>query len=87
MLDEALDYLEAERPSAALTWFDELMEQVRTLAVFPDAGRIVPEYERAEVREILVSPYRIPYHRSDDVITILAVMHDRRDVEIDQPSR
>ena len=84
MLDEAISYIEAERPSAALTWLDELMDQIRVLERFPDSGRIIPEYQRPETREILVAPYRIPYHRSEDAITILAVVHDRRTLTLDE---
>ncbi|MBE0418215.1 MAG: type II toxin-antitoxin system RelE/ParE family toxin [Coriobacteriia bacterium] len=78
MLDEALDLIAADRPTAALAWLDELMERVRSLERFPDLGRIVPELQRSEIREILVDPYRVPYHHDDSQVTILAVLHDRR---------
>ena len=78
MLDEALDYIAAERPAAALRWFDEAIEIVSSLERFPDLGRIVPELQRPEIREVLVDPYRLPYHRDEQQVTILAVLHDRR---------
>jgi len=78
MLDEALEYIGAARPSAALRWLDESMDQVRSLAMFPDRGRIVPELQRPEIREIIVAPYRLPYHRGEDQVTVLAVLHGRR---------
>jgi len=83
MLDQALDYLLSERPSAALAWFEALMGQVRLLERFPDSGRVVPEYQRPEIRELLVDPYRVPYHRAEDAISILAVMHDRKAFDLD----
>ena len=78
MLDEALDRIGEERPLVALRWLDALMNQVRTLEQFPDSGRMVPEYQRPEIREILADPYRVPYHRGEDAVTILAVTHSRR---------
>lgn len=78
MLDEAVDYIAAERPASALRWLDETMERVRSLERFPDLGRIVPELQRPEIREVLVDPYRVSYHRDEQQVTILAVLHDRR---------
>jgi toxin ParE1/3/4 len=78
MLAEALDYTAAERPSGAVRWLDDVMQQSRSLAQFPDLGRMVPELQRPEIRELLVDPYRIPYRRDDDQVTVLAVLHDRR---------
>ena len=78
MLDEAVDYIAAERPVSALRWLDEAMERVRSLEHFPDLGRSIPELQRPEIREVLVDPYRVPYHRDDQQVTILAVLHDRR---------
>ncbi|MDP2300384.1 MAG: type II toxin-antitoxin system RelE/ParE family toxin [Coriobacteriia bacterium] len=78
LLDEALDYIAAEQPAVALRWFDDTMERIRSLERFPDLGRMVPELQRPEIREILVDPYRVPYRRDEHQITILAVLHDRR---------
>ncbi|MBU2600794.1 MAG: type II toxin-antitoxin system RelE/ParE family toxin [Actinobacteria bacterium] len=78
MLAEALDYISAERPAAALRWVDDVMQQSRSLAQFPDRGRMMPELQRPEIRELLVDPYRIPYRRDDDQVTVLAVVHARR---------
>ena len=78
MLDEILDHIAAERPAAALGWFEEAMDRVRSLRRFPDLGRVVPELQRPEIREILVGPYRLVYHRDERQVTVLAVLHDRR---------
>ncbi|MBC7266886.1 type II toxin-antitoxin system RelE/ParE family toxin [Coriobacteriia bacterium Es71-Z0120] len=82
MLDEAVDCIAAERPASALRWLDETMELVRSLERFPDLGRIVPELQRPEIREVLVDPYRVLYHRDERQVTILAVLHARRLFEL-----
>lgn len=82
MFDEAVDYITAERPASALRWLDEMMERVRSIERFPDLDRIVPELQRPEIREVLVAPYRVLYHRDEQHVTILAVLHDRRLFEL-----
>jgi len=83
MLAEALDYIAADRPSAALRWLDDVMRPSRSLAQLPDRGRMAPELRRPEIRELLVAQYRIPYRRDDDQVTMLAVLHDRRDFALE----
>jgi plasmid stabilization system protein ParE len=78
MLADATDYIAAERPAAALRWLDDVMAQTRSLAQFPDRGRMIPELQRPEIREVLVDPYRVPYRRDGGQVTVLAVLHDRR---------
>jgi hypothetical protein len=43
------------------TWDDVVYEFAVALAAAPHRGRVVPEFQRADVREILVAPYRIIY--------------------------
>ena len=82
MLDDALDHIAAEQPTAALRWLDEVMERVRSLERFPDLGRVIPELQRPEIREILLDRYRVPYRRDEQQITILAVVHHRRQFDL-----
>ena len=82
MLAGALDYIAADRPSAAARWLDDVMRQSRSLAQFPDLGRMVPELQRPEIRELLVDPYRSAYRRDDDQVTVLGVLHDRRALDL-----
>jgi toxin ParE1/3/4 len=54
---------------------------VRRLAqaqAFPESGRVVPELERADVRELLEAPYRVIYRVWPDAIEVVAVVHARR---------
>jgi plasmid stabilization system protein ParE len=44
---------------------------------------MAPELRRPEIRELLVAQYRIPYRRDDDQVTVLAVLHDRRDFALE----
>jgi toxin ParE1/3/4 len=79
---DAFAYIAAERPSAALKWFERLVESVGSLSLLPDQGRMVPEADRESIREMLVRPYRVVYRRDDDVVLILTVQHERRDLDL-----
>ena len=78
----AFAYIAAERPSAALKWFERLVASVDSLSLMPELGRMVPEADRETIREILVQPYRVVYRRDDEVVLILTVQHERRDLDL-----
>jgi len=61
---------------------DRLVGRSEQLAAHPYSGRIVPEYERAEVREVIERPYRVLYRVREDVgrVEVLAVLHGRREL-------
>ncbi|MEO8453322.1 MAG: type II toxin-antitoxin system RelE/ParE family toxin [Gemmatimonadota bacterium] len=48
------------------------------IAQFPESGRIVPELQRAEIRDVIVGSYRIVYLVGADVVHILTVFHGAR---------
>ena len=80
-VDEAVAYVAAGDPAAALTWLEELLERVAALRRFPDAGRVVPELGRDEVRELIVGAYRVIYRRSDDLVEVAAIRHQARHLD------
>lgn len=78
-VDDAMAYISADRPSAALSWLERLLEQAKLLGKFPDQGRVVPELERNEIREIMVKPYRVIYRRAETTVEIVAICHMSRE--------
>jgi plasmid stabilization system protein ParE len=60
---------------------DKLTRRSIQIATFPFSGRMVPEYELNEVREIIEAPYRIIYlvQPENDQIEMLAVIHSARE--------
>jgi plasmid stabilization system protein ParE len=77
-VDEVVAYVAADDQAAALTWLEHLLEQVASLARFPDSGRIVPELQRDDLRELIVGSYRVIYRRKADVVEIAAIRHGAR---------
>ena len=75
---EAFAYIARERPSAARHWLERVLQRVDLLRTFPDGGRMVPEVDRSEIREVIVVPYRVMYRRDPTRVLILTVRHSRR---------
>jgi plasmid stabilization system protein ParE len=77
-VDDAVAYIAADEPAAARAWLERLLERVRSLADYPDSGRMVPELQREDVRELIVPPYRVIYRRTADAVEIAALRHGAR---------
>ncbi len=74
-VDEAVAFIAADRPVAARRWLERFLDQVRLLMTFPDSGRVVPELERDDVRELLVGPYRVVSRRGTNLVETVTVWH------------
>jgi plasmid stabilization system protein ParE len=75
---EVIKLIRWDKPGAASKWADRVFTEVETLADLPRRGRVVPEIERPNVRELLVDNYRVIYRIADNEVVILAVRHGRR---------
>jgi plasmid stabilization system protein ParE len=75
---EAFEYIAEDHPQAAAQWLGRLLESVSTLAELPEQGRVVPELARADIRELILPPYRVIYRRDSKQVIILTVRHSRR---------
>lgn len=59
----------------------DIREIVDELNGLPKMGRIVPELNEEDVRELFLYSYRIIYAIKDEVIFVLAVVHQRRNLK------
>lgn len=75
------DYLAQTSPEYALRIIDRLTKRSIQIARFPFSGRMVPEYELNEVREVIEGPYRIIYliGPEQQKVGVLAVIHSLRE--------
>jgi plasmid stabilization system protein ParE len=64
----------------AVSFIDRLIEAVEQLAVSPKVGRVVPEFNREDLRELLFRAYRIVYQVRGETATVLRVVHGARDL-------
>lgn len=73
-------FIARDHPGAAMEWLERILDAGNDLAELPDRGRVVPEAAREEVRELIISPYRLVYRRDRDVVTVTMLAHERRDL-------
>lgn len=79
-LDEAMAFIARDRPETAMVWLEHILDAGASLAELPDRGRIVPEAAREDVRELIISPYRLIYRRDARTVTVTMVVHERREL-------
>lgn len=59
------------------------MKQIETLSRSPSRARVVPELRELgirEYRELILSPYRVPFRIAGRVVAILGVFDGRREL-------
>jgi toxin ParE1/3/4 len=67
-LEAIRDYIAVDSPRYAELVVDRIVAAVERLQAFPDSGRVVPERNDPQIREVIVRPYRVVYrHRADEV--------------------
>jgi plasmid stabilization system protein ParE len=57
---------------------DRLTRRSEQIATFARSGRMVPEYEAENIREVIEESYRIIYRIKPNQLDILAVIHSSR---------
>jgi plasmid stabilization system protein ParE len=67
-------------PEAATRVTTGITDAVERLERFPDSGRPVPESKRTDLKELLVSSYRVIYRRSFEDTEVLRIVHTRRNL-------
>jgi toxin ParE1/3/4 len=71
-------FIAEDKSDASEQWVDSIFKSVENLMEFPEMGRIVPEIQRKEIREILTGNYRIIYRIDKDLISVLTVRHGKQ---------
>jgi toxin ParE1/3/4 len=73
-------YIAQGSPAYADRMVDKLTSRSKQIGTFPLSGRVVPEFETKQIREVLESPYRIIYHIRPDHVEIIGVVHMSRKI-------
>ena len=55
-----------------------MVERTDRIAMMPKSGRIVPEFDDENVREIILTPYWVIYEIIGDETIVLAVIHAKQ---------
>ena len=79
-LDEIAEYIALSNYSAAQNLVEVVFEKVAQLELFPQSGRVPVELENLQYREIIVKPCRIFYKIDGEIVYVLHVMRQERDL-------
>ena len=77
-LTEICDYIGRDSDHYAKLFAERVFSAAEMLVLFPESGRIVPEYDRRDLRELLFQNYRIVYRFRGSEVQIAAVVHGAR---------
>jgi len=77
-LEAIRDYLSQTSPEYARRVVERLVNRSAQIAAFPRSGRVVPEYEIDEVRQVIERSYRLIYLVKEEQVEILAIIHTAR---------
>jgi plasmid stabilization system protein ParE len=83
-VEEIALYIKKDNPQAARDWIASVFSRVALLPKFPDSGRIVPEVNRDDVRELLLGAYRIIYRRRNEEVAVLTVRHGKQLLPVEE---
>lgn len=66
-------YIAADKPTAALAWYDKIHDGIQSLAEFPNRCPLAPEntYLLFELRHLIVGNYRILFKVDSDTVVVL----------------
>ncbi len=81
---EIADYIAQDKPSAAEKWIDTVFSKVEQRKSSPEIGRIVPEINDSQFRELIYGNYRIIYRIETKQISILTIRHGRQILPINE---
>jgi plasmid stabilization system protein ParE len=77
-LEAIRTYIARSSERYAALHVERLFAAVDRLQQFPESGRVVPELQRPDMREVLVGSYRIVYLVGPGVVHVLTVFHGAR---------
>ena len=77
-LEAIRGYIAQDSPRYAALVVQRIVAAVERLEAFPESGRVVPELNNPEIREVVVRPYRLVYRCRLDAVEIATVFRSSR---------
>ena len=75
------EYISKDSKLYADRFIEKIINRVEQLESFPKSGRVVPEFDSPEIREIIEGSYRIIYKAAVAQVAILRVHHSARQLK------
>jgi len=79
-LENIGNFIAIDAPIFAIDFIENLLRHTRNLENYPNIGRIVPEFDDKNLREIIFYNYRIVYEIRNNNIYIVSVSHCSMDI-------
>jgi toxin ParE1/3/4 len=75
-------FISEDNTSAAKHFRNKILNHITQITKFPKSGRIVPEFQNENIREIIQKPYRIVYRIKNEemVLEIVRIWHSARGI-------
>jgi plasmid stabilization system protein ParE len=77
-LDSIREYIARDSEVYADSVLSEIFDAVDQLTAYAESGRVVPELNEKQTRELIAGNYRVMYDIRADIIRILTVLHGAR---------
>ena len=81
---EIAEYIAQDNPSAAMIWVETLFDKVEILKSSPKSGRVVPESNRDDIRELIYGNYRLIYRVDKNILSVLTVRHGKQILPLEE---
>jgi addiction module RelE/StbE family toxin len=78
-LRQIYDYIKRDSKHYANKVSQNIVEKSERLNDFPRMGRIVPEIDNSNIRELFVYSYRLIYEVSPHGVEVLALIHGKQE--------
>ena len=79
-LRTSAEYIRKASPKAARAFVSAVLQAARSLSESPERGRVVPDIDDPEVRELFVGRYRLLYEVHPEAVWVMRVLHSSRDL-------
>jgi len=77
-LEAITSFIAVDSPQYASLFAIDVLASVERLQFFPRSGRILPEMQDPDIREIILGNYRIVYRIRRETVEVLTVWHGAR---------
>lgn len=81
---ELADYIALDKPEVATQWASNIFDSTEKLKQHPKLGRVVPEINDDDFRELIEGNYRVVYWLGSSKISILTVCHGKQLLPLDE---
>jgi toxin ParE1/3/4 len=82
-VDNCAEYIAIDSKQYAKLFVARVLQKVKILGTNSMAGRVVPELNKTNIRELIFGNYRVIYRLDSEKVFILTVYHCARILDLD----